>query len=66
MPPKLPRPDLSTLPETEKDKLIVHLMDMIDRLLAQVFTLTAKVEKLALQLTKNSKQGALLHKSLTH
>lgn len=54
MPPKLPRPDLSTLSESEKDVLIVRLMDTIDSLLEQVFTLTAKVEKLERQLAKNS------------
>jgi transposase len=58
MPPKLPRPDLSTLSETDKDKLIVHLMDMIDGLLAQVFTLTAKVEKLERQVAKNSENSS--------
>lgn len=58
MPPKLPRPDLSTLSEPEKDKLIVHLMDTIDGLLAQVFTLTAKVEKLERQLAKNSENSS--------
>ncbi len=54
MPPKLPRSDLSTLSEPEKDQLIVRLMDMVDGLLEQVATLTAKVEKLERQVTKNS------------
>jgi transposase len=58
MPPKLPRPDLSTLSESEKDGLIVRLIDTIDSLLGQVATLTAKVEKLELQLTKNSENSS--------
>jgi transposase len=47
MPPKLPRPDLSTLTEAQKDVLIMALFDQID-------ALWARVEALEAQLRKNS------------
>lgn len=45
MPPKLPRPDLSTLTEAEKDKLIIALFDHLDALWQRVETLEARVRK---------------------
>ena len=45
MPPKLPRPDLSTLSEAEKDKLILVLFDHIDMLWQRVEALEAQGRK---------------------
>jgi transposase len=45
MPPKLPRPDLSTLTEAQKDVLIMALFDQIDALWARVDALEAQVRK---------------------
>lgn len=42
---KLPRPDLSQLSESDKDKVIMALFDHIDALLARVETLEAQVSK---------------------
>jgi transposase len=45
MPPKLPRPDLSTLTEAQKDVLIMALFDQIDALWARVDALETQVRK---------------------
>ena len=65
MPPKMPRPDLTKLSETEKDNLILHLLDtvdalstQVDKLSGQVVMLTAKVEKLEGQLARNSSNSS--------
>lgn len=42
---KLPRPDLSTLSEGDKDKWIVALFEQVDALLTRVETLEAQVRK---------------------
>jgi transposase len=55
---QLPRPDLSKLSETDKDKLIVALLDLNDTLSAQVAKLVARVEALEAQVRKNSNNSS--------
>jgi hypothetical protein len=63
MPPKLPRPDLSTLTEAQKDVLIMALFDQIDALWARVEALEApyradRRRKLPPQAPAPSRHGA--------
>jgi transposase len=62
---KLPRPDLSTLSEADKDKLIMALFDQVDALMEKVESLTAQVQQLqgqvqqlSAQLAKNSRNSS--------
>lgn len=63
MPPKLPRPDLSTLSETKKDELIMVLRDHLDALWQRVETLEAQVRKNSANSSKPPSSDGLTKKT---